>query len=62
MQTVLLKQFSVVWNARREAANSTKRFNQCLKKIEYVLVWIRTTKLLVNYLNFYPDLQVMNGG
>ena len=32
MQTVVLKQFSVVWNARREAANSTKRFNQCLKK------------------------------
>ena len=52
MQTVLLKQFSVVWNARREAANSTKRFNQCLKKMEDVLVSIRTTKLLVNYLNY----------
>ena len=49
MQTDLLKQISVGRNARREAANSTKRFNQCLKKIEYVLVWIRTTKFLLDY-------------
>lgn len=47
MQTVLLKKFTVVWNVRREAANSTKRFNQCSKKIEYVLVWIRTNNVKV---------------